>query len=161
LKGLGAFAGMVALPAAFAFLCLSVLRVSGILPSAWTAHPGWPLTGIWLLVLSSFAIVVHLAARRLPPPAVAAGVWVGWPVLALGGGGGARGVRFLLLVAVGGATLPLALDPERAPALAAPVVAAFLWLPITWRLWDVFGWRGVPQIAALLAFASTPLAPFA
>ena len=161
LRGLASCAGMIVFPAALAFAARAVLRAAGVLPSAWTAHPSIPLAGFWLLSLAASGAVLHLASKRLPAAAVAAGVWGGWALLGGAAAAALPGISFLFLVPLAAAAIPSALDPESRFALAAPMVAALLFLPIAWRLWDALGWDGIAALAALVALAVTPLAPFA
>ena len=52
-----------------------------------------------------------------------------------------------------------ALDPEKRSSLWAPPVAALLWLPMAWRLWDAVGFDGIPVIAAAAAIPATAIVP--
>ena len=162
LTALALFPGMIAVPAIAAFAAGSVLKSAGILPSSWTAHPTAPLAGLWLLALAAAWAAALPAARRVRPPGLSAGIWTGWALLALAAAAALPGMSFLFLVPLIAAVgIPSALDPEKGAALIAAPVAALLWLPMAWRLWEALGFGGIALIAAVVAIPATTLVPFA
>lgn len=162
LAALALFLGMIALPAIAAFAAGSLLKSAGILPSSWTAHPVAPLAGLWLLALAAAWTIALPAARRIRPVGLSAGIWTGWALLGAAAAAALPGMSFLFLVPlVAAVAIPSALDPEKGGALAAPPVAAFLWLPMAWRLWEALGFGGIAVIAAAVALPATTLVPFA
>jgi Peptidase family M28 len=153
------FWGMIVLPALVSLGARRILKAAGILPSSWTAHPFLPLAGLWLLVLAAVWAVALVASRRCGPAGLASGIWSGWAVLgALAIA--ASGMSFLFLVPLlAGVWRPAALDPERGAGLLAPPLAAFLWLPMAWRLWEAVGFDGIAVISVAIALPATALVP--
>ncbi|MGH9442652.1 MAG: M28 family peptidase [Thermoanaerobaculia bacterium] len=162
LLALASFWGMVAAAALASSAARGVLKAGGIVPSAWTAHPVAPLVGLWLVSLAALGGIAVFASRRAGPAALSAGIWSGWAILAMAAAFALPGVSFLFLLPLLAATWsPAALDPESLAGVMAPPLAALLWLPMAWRLWDAIGFDGIAVIGAAVAIPATALVPAA
>ena len=133
----------------FAFFVLSVVLAAGVgiliglgAPT-WVAYP-WPL--IAAAAIAGFAIS---CLRR-----GAAGIAVGWNVLAVVVAVLMPGASYLLIVP--GLFLGIALFTVD---VIAPIVAAFLWMPLTLVIYDALGRPGLVVVAVVAALVASTI-PF-
>ncbi|HEV8254639.1 MAG TPA: M20/M25/M40 family metallo-hydrolase [Vicinamibacteria bacterium] len=138
------------------FLLLRALRLAGSLSSQWVAHPMPAIAAFWLLGLAVAAAAVALAARRAGPEGAWTGIACVWGALAAIVTAVDSADSYPLLVpalAMGavGAVYP------RLAALVGGLVAAILWFPIAWLLFDGVGVPFLPVVAAAVALATGPL----
>jgi hypothetical protein len=138
------------------FVLLRALRLVGALSAQWVAHPMPAIAAFWFLGLASAAAAVALVARRAGPE----GLWTAtacvWGALAAVTTAIEPADAYPLLVpalAMGaaGSILP------RLTPLAGGLVAAVLWFPIAWLLYDGVGVPLLPVVAAAVALAAGPL----
>jgi len=163
--------GIVAVPLALvaagvvAFLVTLVLRlVAGPgLRVPWPAHP-LPANGtFWLLAL---AVTTALAAllRRARFAGAWTGIWLAWAILGLALALLLPGVSYLFLVpalvaGLAGLALPAGGRAAAAAALVTIAVAAIVWFPILFLLYDGLGTGGLLIVALLVAVFLTGLVP--
>lgn len=142
-----------------------LFRRAGASPWMWVASPRPLILAFWLLALATATALAIVAARRLEAATLWLATWLVWSLLALLLAAVAPGAAYLFAVpalAAGLAVLP-DLRAGRRPgifaSLAPPLVAAPLWLPVCWFLYDGMGLPIMPFVAALLTLVLWGLTP--
>lgn len=149
--GLAAFAAGVVGTGVIGFLLLSLLRAVGALPYPWVAHPA-PVRAAFLAlpVLVSGGAAMWIG-RRAGTSGSWWGTWAAWAILSLATAFAAPGLSYpFVLPCLVAAICELA--GTRRLALFVPfALAALLWCPIAWLLYDGLGIPILAASAALLA----------
>ncbi|HZF10865.1 MAG TPA: M28 family peptidase [Thermoanaerobaculia bacterium] len=162
--------GMVAVPLALvaagavAFAVAFLLRLTGPgLRVQWPAHALPAVGTFWLLAIAVTAGLAGLL-RRARFAGLWTGIWLAWALVGLLLALCLPGVSYLFLVPALAAGLCGLLLPAKAGAagIAAVVsagVAAVVWFPILFLLYDGLGTGGLLVVAALLAVFLTAIVP--
>ncbi len=160
--GFGAFLLGGAATGAAACVLLLVLRAAGAVPYPFVAHPAaaraaflaLPLLGSWFAVL--------WPGRRAGAAGLWWGTWAGWAVAGLATSLASPGVSYpfvLPCLAAGFCGLATAAHARWLPLLLPAGVAAVLWCPVAWLLYDALGVPILPASSALLALVLGAAAP--
>jgi hypothetical protein len=160
--GLAAFLLGAAATGAAAYVLLLVLRAAGAVPYPFVAHPAaaraaflaLPLLGSWFAAL--------WPGRRAGAAGLWWGTWAGWAVAGLATALASPGVSYpfvLPCLAAGLCGLAAAAHARWLPLLVPAAVAAVLWSPVAWLLYDALGVPILPVSSALLALVLGAAAP--
>jgi hypothetical protein len=136
-----------------------VVHAAGAVPYRWVAHPAFARAAF----LAAPVLATGLAAVWLGRRAGATGLWWGawslWGIAALSTGFAAPGLSYALVVPCLAAGL-CALAGARCLALFVPLaVAALLWSPVVWLLYDALGVPILTGSGVLLAVVLATAAP--
>jgi hypothetical protein len=149
----------VAAPVAAAlvgYVLLRALRLAGALSAQWVAHPMPAVAAFWFLGIATAAAAAALVARRAGPEGAWTGIACVWAGLAALVTAFDPTVAYPLLVPALAIGIVGAIYPRLASVLGG-VVAAILWFPIAWLLYDGVGVPMLPVVAAAVALAAAPL----
>jgi len=160
--GVGAFLLGGAATSAAAYVLLLVLRGAGAVPYPFVAHPaaaraaflGLPVLGSWFAALWS--------GRRAGAAGLWWGTWAGWAVAGVATSLASPGLSYpfvLPCLAAGLCGLATAAHARWLPLLVPAGVAAVLWCPVAWLLYDALGVPILPASSALLALVLGTAAP--
>jgi hypothetical protein len=170
LWGFGVFLGTIVALVASGFLLTRLIQALSGADAPWFAHPLPTRVALWGVALAAGGAVAMVAARRAPFPALLAGTWLGWSVLAVALTSIAPGTATVftipllaaavLLTAIG---LPALRDSAALQAviccLLVTIVAA-IWIPLAFLFeWAIgLGWGiAVTLPLAMVVTAAAPL----
>jgi len=144
--------------AGFAVAWLATLRA----PSAtWVAQPEPVVTAMWLI---GFATAM-ICATRLRPLAGVDGLFIGhglcWIAIAIALTIVLPGGSYLALVPAAAFAICALLPAAEVSAIITSAIAAVIWFPIIFTLYDLIGRVSLAPIAALVALVSTTFTPMA
>ncbi|HKC60819.1 MAG TPA: M20/M25/M40 family metallo-hydrolase [Myxococcales bacterium] len=160
--GAGAFLLGAAATWALGWVLLAVLRAAGAVAYPFVAHPAaaraaflaLPLLGSWLAAVS--------LGRRAGAAGLWWGTWAGWAVAGLATSFASPGLSYpfvLPCLVAGLCGLAAAAHARWLPLLLPLGVAAVLWCPVAWLLYDALGIPILPASSALLALVLGAAAP--
>ncbi|HWE22457.1 MAG TPA: M20/M25/M40 family metallo-hydrolase, partial [Myxococcales bacterium] len=157
--GLGAFALAVIGTGAAGMLVFLVLRATGAVPYPWVAHPA-PARAAFLAlpVLVSGGAAVWLG-RRAGSAGLWWGTWAAWGIASLATGFAAPGLSYPFVLPCLVAAICELAGARRLALLLPLALAALLWCPIAWLLYDGLGMPILAGSAALLAIVLSTAAP--
>jgi hypothetical protein len=169
LRGVAAFVGaIVALVASGFFLTRLIQALAGA-DAPWSAHPLPTRVALWGVALAAGGAVAMVAARRTGFPALLAGTWLGWSVLAVALAGIAPAVGTVFTVPLLAAVVFLA--ATRLPALrdsaelqaviccVLVMIVAAIWLPLVFLFEWAIGLDWGIAVTLPLAMVVTAAAP--
>lgn len=161
------FVGTIAVPGA-AWACASGLaslaRGVGVSPGKWVAEQLPLILAFWFLAVAAAAVPAILVARRVDRSGLWAGIWLAWALMALllTAAPGAAYLFALPALAAGLVALPgirFGRLPHGVAGVLPTLVAALLWFPILWFLYDGMGLSIMPLVTALATLIVWGLAP--
>ena len=156
--GIGAFFAAILAPAAIAF------GLNFILPRAeWIASPQLLVALAWILGIFVAVAIIAFARRRARFDAVFVAVAIVWNLLALVVTIALTGASYGFLVpglalAIAATLIATGNGNETTLSVICAVVAAILWFPFGFTLYEALGRNGVVVIALLLALVATTFA---
>lgn len=179
MRALRADRALLAWPAAFAaaigasLLAGLGLRAAGALPTPWVAHPLLAVVCLHSTAIVAGAAAASVVARDRDPGVVWAGAWIACAAAGVATAAVAPGAAWLFVVPALAAGLAGALGPSRiacAPARARAtsieaasalpaIVAAILWLPLAWPLYEALGLVAPPLASLPSSVVVATLAP--
>ena len=157
--GLAAFAAAVVGTGIIGVLLFLLLRLVGAVPYPWIAHPAPARAAFLALPVLVSAAAASWVGRRGGPAGLWWGTWAAWAVASVATAFAAPGLSYpFVLPCLVAAVCELA--RARRLALFLPVaLAALLWCPIAWLLYDGLGMPILAASAALLAIVLSTAAP--
>ena len=161
--GFGAWLGILLATALLGYGLNALFRLLGGLAPAWPARGVPAQATFWSLALVLVAFGA-MAVRRRSMPALWAGGWLGWALLAVAVALALPGASYLFSVPALVAALA-GLAPGRGGAVRAfaallPALAAgVLWFPLLFLLYDGLGAPALWLIGTLAALALSPAVP--
>jgi hypothetical protein len=154
----GFIAGVLGTAAIGAFISF-VLRSAGAVPYRWVAYPAFARAAF----LATPVLATGLAAIWLGRRSGASGLWWGawslWGVAALSTAFAAPGLSYPFVVPCLVAGVCALVNARRLALFLPLAVAALLWSPIVWLLYDALGVPILTGSAALLALVLATAAP--
>ncbi len=159
-RGLLALPLLVGAAALVGWLLGKAFLGRGAYGAGWLAAPA-AVAPFWLLAIAAAVATARLLAGRGGAWGIWAGVWIAWAVLGVLTAFALPGVSFLFIAPALLAGIAGLLAPSLAglAALVPLAAAGVLWFPILRFLPDALGAGILPVAAALVALATTGLAP--
>src|SRR5712692_5850374 len=142
----------------FTVAWVASLRASS---ATWVAQPGPVITAMWLIGLATAMI----CATRLRPLAGIDGLFIGhglcWTAISVALTIVLPGGSYLALVPAMLFAICTLLPAAEVSAIITSAIAALIWFPIIFTLYDLVGRMSLAAIAALVALVSTTFTPMA
>ncbi len=142
----------------FTVAWVASLRASS---ATWVAQPGPVITAMWLIGLTTAMI----CATRLRPLAGIDGLFIGhglcWIAISVALTIVLPGGSYLALVPAMLFAICTLLPAAEVSAIITSAIAALIWFPIIFTLYDLVGRMSLAAIAALVALVSTTFTPMA
>ncbi|MBX3190664.1 MAG: M28 family peptidase [Labilithrix sp.] len=158
--GLGLAGSLVALASAIvaSVAAGASLKALGALPAPWIAHPLPALISLHGATITAAAAGAAFVARRSTPRALWAGTWLTWSALGVIVAAVAPGASFLFVVPALTAGLAAFLPLGVASAVPA-CVAALIWVPLAFPLYDALGFVLPPITCVSTSILASTLPP--